>query len=79
MGQDQDRANSLSTWMFLQTYTKNFLRAIKNEKFLTLTGLNNQKLLKYLPPSIVTALGHLGQERKNLQSKNQVKYGLEID
>ena len=38
-----------------------FLKAIKNGIFLTWPGLNNQILLKYLPPSIATALGHLDQ------------------
>ena len=52
---------------------RNFLKAIKNGNFLTCPGLNNQQLLDNLPPSIATALGHLDQERKNLQPTKNVK------
>ena len=37
------------------------------------------KLLKHLPPIIATALGHLDQECKNLQSTKQVKSELEVE
>ena len=56
-----------------------FLNSIKNGNFLTWPGLNNEQLLKHLPPIISTDLGHLYQELKNLQSKKQVKYDLDIE
>ena len=46
---------------------RTFMKVIKNGNFLTWPRLNNQTLLKYLPPSIATVLGQLYQERKNLQ------------
>ena len=58
---------------------RTFKKAIKNLKFPTCPAIKNQQLLKHLTPGIATALGHLDQERKNLQSKNQVKYELEIE
>ena len=36
-------------------------------------------IVKHIPPSISTALGNLDQEHKNLQSKKQVKYELDIE
>ena len=33
---------------------RTFLKVTKNGKFLTFSGLNNQQLLKHLPPSIAT-------------------------
>ena len=45
-----------------------FLCAIKNGNFLTLPGLNITNITCFLPASIATALGHLDQERSNLQS-----------
>ena len=51
---------------------RNFLKTIKNGNFLTWTGLNNQQLLRHLNPSITTALGHMYQERKNLQSTKHI-------
>ena len=44
-----------------------FLRAIKNENFLTFPGLNIPNITRFLPASIAIALGHLDQERANLQ------------
>ena len=58
---------------------RTFLKKINNGNFLTWLGLNNQTSLKHLPSSIETALGHLYQERKNLQLTNQVKYELDIE
>ena len=58
---------------------RTFLKAIKNGNFLTWPGLNNQTLLKYLPPSISTTLKHLDKDLKNLQLTKQVKYELEIE
>ena len=52
---------------------RTFLKEIKNGKFLRCPGLNNQHLLKHLPPSIATALGHMYKERKKLQSTKHVK------
>ena len=46
----------------------NFLHAIKNSNFLTWTGLNIANITRFLPASIATALGHIDQERANLQS-----------
>ena len=49
-------------------------------------GLNNLKILKYLPPSIATALGHLDQDQNNLQLTkpdfkiiSPMKYELDIE
>ena len=52
---------------------------INNGNFLTWTSLNNQQLLKHQSPRIVTDLGSLDQERKNLQSTKKVKPELEIE
>ena len=43
---------------------RTFLKAIKNGKFLTWPGLNNQQLLNHIPPIIATALKHMDQERE---------------
>ena len=56
-----------------------FLKAIKNGNFLTWPGLNNQLLLKHMPPIIATSLGHIDQERKNLQSTKHVKSEVEVE
>ena len=58
---------------------RNFLKAMQNGNLITWTGLNNQQLLKNLPPRIVTSLGHMDQERKNLQSTKHVKSEVEVD
>ena len=58
---------------------RTFLKAIKNGNFLTWPGLNNQQLLNPIPPSIATALGHLDQERKNLQSTKSIKLEIEVE
>ena len=50
-----------------------FLKAINNGKFLTCPGLKSQQLLKYLPPRIAKSLGHIYQERRNLQYTKHVK------
>ena len=50
-----------------------------NGNSLTWKGLNNQQLLKHLPPSISIALGHLDQELKNPLSTKQVKSVLDIE
>ena len=47
---------------------RTFLRAIKNGNFFTWLGLNIPNITRFLPASIATALGHLDQERENLQS-----------
>ena len=56
-----------------------FLKMKNNGNFLTWIDLNNKQLLKYLPPSISTALGHLDQERKNLQSTKSLKSEAEVE
>jgi hypothetical protein len=48
----------LSTWQ----------RAIRNGNFVTWPGIDSFSIDKHLPKSIASAKGHLGQERKNLQS-----------
>ena len=48
----------LSTWII----------AIQNNHFLTWPGRTEKLVRKYLFPSLVTAQGHLHQERKHLQS-----------
>ena len=48
---------------------RTFLKLIKNGNFLTWPGPNNQQLLKHLPTSISTALGHMDQERKTSNIK----------
>ena len=58
---------------------RTLLKAIKNGNFLTWKGLNNKQLLKHLEPIIATALGHLYQERKNLQSTKNVKSEVEVE
>ena len=47
---------------------RNFLRAIKNGSFLAWPGLNIVNITCFLPASIATELGHIDQERANLQS-----------
>ena len=61
----------LHGWCF-SPIPKTFLKEIKNGSLLTYTSLNNQHLLKHLPSIIATALVHMYQERKNLQSTKQV-------
>ena len=58
---------------------RTFLKTIKNGNFLTWPGLNNQKLLKHLPPIIATSLGNIDQELKNLQSTKIVKSEVEVE
>ena len=48
--------------------TCTFIRAIKNGNFLTWPGLNIPNITRFIPASIATALGHLDQERANMQS-----------
>jgi hypothetical protein len=43
-------------------------KAIKNGNFITWPGIDNLSLGNHLPPSIITAKGHLNQESKNIQS-----------
>ena len=42
-----------------------WLKAIKNEQFVTWLGINTTDVAKHLKPSIATAKGHLDQKRKN--------------
>ena len=55
------------------------LKAINNGNLLTWIGLNNQQLLKHMPPSIATALGHMDQEMKKLQYKKHIKPEVEVE
>ena len=43
---------------------RTFLKAINNGNLITRPGLNNQQLLKHLPPIIARPQGHMDQERK---------------
>ena len=52
---------------------------MKNGKFLTWPGLNNQQLLKHLPHSIETSLQTSGPRKKNLQSTKSVKSEMEVE
>ena len=45
-----------------------WLKAIKNNQFLTWPGLTTTLVNKHLPPTLPTVQGHLHRERKNLQS-----------
>ena len=58
---DKDRADQVYISMLLQPYANNVSEGEKNGKFLTWTGINNQQLLKHLPPIIATILGHFKQ------------------
>ena len=59
--------------------SRKFLKAIKNGKFLTWIGLNNQTFLKRIPMSILTVLGNLYQEHNKLQLTKQLKPELDIE
>ena len=45
-----------------------FIRAIKNNNYISWPGLTADLISKHLPKSLATAKGHLNQERQNLQS-----------
>ena len=62
-----DLATYLHAACFSPT-TDTFLKAIKNNHFITWPGLTQQLIQKHLPPSIDTAKGHIKQEFKGLQS-----------
>ena len=49
-----------------------FLKAIKNGNFISWPGLTTENVTKYLQMTIPTALGHMKQERQNLQSTKQI-------
>ena len=48
------------------------LKAIENGNLISFPGMTTQNVKKYLEELPATALGHLDQERKNLQSTKQV-------
>ena len=52
---------------------RTFLKATKNENFLTWPGLNNQKLLKHMPPSFVPSQRHMYQDRQKKLSTKHLK------
>ena len=60
-------------WCCFGPNPSTLLKAIQNENCLTWPGLKNQQLLNHLPPNIVTALLHMDQERKILQTKKRVR------
>ena len=62
-----DLATYLHAACFSPT-TDTFIKAIKNNHFITWPGLTQQLIQKHLPPSIDTAKGHIKQEFKGLQS-----------
>ena len=48
------------------------LHAIKNNHFTTWPGMDEKFIRKYLTPSILSAKGHLNQERQGLQSTKRL-------
>ena len=56
-----------------------FLRAIKNGNFITWPGLTTNLIRNHLEKSVNTALGHLDQERKNLQTTKKIQIKQEDD
>ena len=48
-----------------------FLKAIKNGNFISWPGLTLDNVTRYLNMTVPTALGHMKQERQNLQSTKQ--------
>ena len=52
---------------------------MNNGNFITWTVINKRTLLKHLPLSIETSLGHLDQELKNLQAMKPVNFKFEIE
>ena len=47
-----------------------WLRAIRQNHFITWLGINSHNVAKYLQPTTATAKGHLDQKRKNINSTN---------
>ena len=45
-----------------------WLKAIKNEQFVTWPGINTIDVARYLAPTIATAKGHLDRKQKNINS-----------
>ena len=48
-----------------------FTKAIRNSNFQSWPGLTTRAVAKFLAPTIATHIGHLNQERQNLQSTQQ--------
>ena len=67
--------------MLFHNHHKNFPEYNKEWEIPHMAGpcLNNQQLLKNLPPRITSALWHMDQKRKNLQSTKHVKSEVEVD
>ena len=65
--------------MLFHPYAKDISEGNQEWKLPHLARTQKSNIVKHLTPSIATALGHIEQERKNLQSKKQVKYKLDID
>ena len=58
-----------------------FLKAIRNNNFITWPGLTTELITKHLPKTIATVQGHLKTERQGLQSTKKLshKEQLEVD
>ena len=70
MRKDKTKAD-LATYLHAACFsptTDTFIKAIKNNHFITWPGLTQLLIQKHLLPSIDTAKGHLKQEFKGLQS-----------
>ena len=56
---------------FMCPVTVTWIKAIRTGHFLTCKGLDENLVLKHLPPSVNTEKGHSKQERQHLQQKVQ--------
>ena len=56
--QYQDRADTVSTWMLIQTYTKKFSEGDKKWKLPNLARPQQSEIIKNIPPGIANALVH---------------------
>ena len=65
--------------MVLHTYAKKMSEGNQEWKIPHLARTQQSTIVKHLPPSIATALIHLDQERKNLQSTKHVKSKWDIE
>jgi hypothetical protein len=62
----------------LSPSTSTLLKAIKNNQLTTWPGMTTENVIKHLPKSIATTLGHQDQTRKNAQS-TQPKPPIELE
>ena len=49
-----------------------WIKTIRNEEFVTCTGINTTEVTKHLTPKIATTKGHLYQTRKNINSTKKI-------